>query len=72
MREANKNLLNLDEAASQLGIAKTTLRRWTDRGYLPSIRIGKRKDRRFKEKDIEDYLARHTQEISDETEQKVS
>lgn len=65
MNKADK-LLKLVEAALLLGVSKITLRRWSNQGILPSIRIGKRKDRRFREEDIVKYLANHTQTFLEE------
>lgn len=53
---AEQGLLTLDEAAAFLGVAKITLRRWTRKGELPCVRIGKRGDRRFRQEDLDAYI----------------
>jgi len=49
-------LLRIKEAADLLGVHPHTLRNWADRGEIPSYRHGSRRDRRFKQEDIEFYL----------------
>jgi len=53
---ADQGLMTLDEAAAYLGVAKITLRRWTRKGDLPCVRIGKRGDRRFRQEDLDAYI----------------
>jgi transcriptional repressor of dcmA and dcmR len=54
----NENgLMTLDEAAAYLGVAKITLRRWTRDGQLPCVRVGTRRDRRFRKQDLDAYIA---------------
>lgn len=53
---ADQGLMTLDEAADYLGVAKITLRRWTRKGELPCVRIGKRSDRRFRREDLDAYI----------------
>lgn len=53
---AEKGLMTLDEAAAYLGVAKITLRRWTLKGELPCVRIGRRGDRRFRQEDLDAYI----------------
>lgn len=55
---ASEGLLTLDEAATYLGVAKITLRRWTRDGHLVCVRIGKRGDRRFRRQDLDAYIER--------------
>ena len=57
-RMTSQGLLTLDEAATYLGVAKITLRRWTRDGYLACVRIGKRGDRRFRRQDLDAYIKR--------------
>ncbi len=45
-------LLNLSEACKLLNVHPNTLRNWTKEGKLQVVRIGERKDRRFRTKDI--------------------
>jgi len=53
---ADQGLMTLDEAAAYMGVAKITLRRWTRKGELPCVRIGKRGDRRFRREDLDAYI----------------
>lgn len=46
-------LLRIKEAAELLGVNPQTLRRWDNEGHLKAVRIGKRKDRRYKAEDIQ-------------------
>lgn len=48
--------MTLDEAAAYLGVAKITLRRWTRNGQLACVRIGKRGDRRFRRKHLDECI----------------
>jgi len=49
-------LLRIKEAAEMLGINPETLRRWDNQGRLQAVRIGKRKDRRYKIEDIQKII----------------
>lgn len=46
-------LLRIKEAADLLGLHPATLRRWDKEKKLVAVRIGNRKDRRYKLEDIE-------------------
>jgi len=48
-------LLNLKEAADQMGVHKMTVYRMVKRGDIPSFRIGK-KNIRVSQTDVEDYI----------------
>jgi len=52
----NQQLLTISAAAKYLGVDPNTLRRWDQEGRLPSIRIGVRGDRRYKQQDLEQVL----------------
>ena len=52
-------LMTLDEAASYLGVAKITLRRWTSNGQLRCVRVGPRRDRRFRRSDLDAYIRKN-------------
>ena len=52
--------VTLDEAAAYLGISKTTLRGFLDRGELPAIRLGGRPRLiRIARRDLERFADRH-------------
>jgi excisionase family DNA binding protein len=59
---AHTGLLTLTEASAVLGVSKITLRRWTKSGALRCVRIGRRKDRRFRPADLEEFIAAHLRE----------
>jgi excisionase family DNA binding protein len=45
-------LLKLNEAAKLLNVSPWTLRLWDNNGKLKAVRIGTRKDRRYRKEDI--------------------
>lgn len=47
-----EKLLNIKEAARLLNVSEISLRRWTDSGRLPCLRIGPRRERRFRHDDL--------------------
>jgi len=51
MIEANE-LLDIGEAARFLNVSETSLRRWTNAGTLPCLRVGHRRERRFRHDDL--------------------
>ncbi len=40
-------LLDINQAATLLKVSETSLRRWTNAGVLPCLRVGLRRERRF-------------------------
>ena len=62
MNDNLEELLTLKEAAKILRTNEQTLRRWDKKGILIAVRVGTRKgvgDRRYRKKDIEDYISRN-------------
>jgi len=49
-------LLTIQQVAKMLNVHSETLRRWDRQGRLKAIRIGKRKDRRYRKEDIDDLM----------------
>ena len=49
-------LLTIEEAAHYLRVSKTSLRRWTKLGTLSCVRVGSRRERRFRSEDLERLL----------------
>jgi len=50
-------LLTTGEVARLLNVHVNTIRRWTNQGILPAFFLGSRGDRRFRQEDIEAFLA---------------
>jgi len=51
-------LLNTAEAATFLRVSEASIRRWADAGLLPTRRVGGRRERRFTEPDLVEFLNR--------------
>lgn len=45
-------LLNIEQAAEFLNVSETSLRRWTNAGRLACLRVGRRRERRFRRADL--------------------
>lgn len=50
--------LTIREASKYLRVKVSTLRNWSNKGYLKAYRLGKRGDRRFKRADVEAFIKR--------------
>jgi transcriptional repressor of dcmA and dcmR len=57
MDDAN-DLLDIGEAAQLLKVSETSLRRWTNAGELQCLRVGNRRERRFRRGDLSAFLER--------------
>lgn len=55
-----ERMLTVSEAAEILGVSKTTIRKLSKIGQIKSFRIGTGKHRRFKKKDLIEYLERNS------------
>lgn len=53
---AQQPLLNLKQAARMLNASEVSLRRWTNSGDLACVRIGPKRERRFRQEDIAAFL----------------
>lgn len=51
--ETQKKLLSIGEVAEIFGIHQDTLRNWEKKGFITPLRVGPRKDRKYKPEDIE-------------------
>ena len=51
MSEADE-LLDIEQAAKFLNVSETSLRRWTNAGRLACLRVGRRRERRFRRTDL--------------------
>jgi excisionase family DNA binding protein len=49
-------LLDIAGAAQLLGVSETSLRRWTNAGRLACLRVGQRRERRFRRRDLLAFL----------------
>lgn len=56
MPTLENDLLNIKQAAQFLNVSEISIRRWTDAGKLSCLRIGGRRERRFKQQDLNDFL----------------
>jgi excisionase family DNA binding protein len=52
MQAQTPELLDIREAAEFLRVSETSLRRWTNAGRLPCLRVGGRRERRFRRSDL--------------------
>ncbi|HSS93796.1 MAG TPA: MEDS domain-containing protein [Candidatus Dormibacteraeota bacterium] len=50
-------LLNTQEAAKYLRVSAASIRRWSDTSLLPARRVGRRRERRFRESDLQQFLS---------------
>jgi transcriptional repressor of dcmA and dcmR len=53
---AGEGLLNTREAARFLRVSEASIRRWSDSGLLPVQRVGRRRERRFVQRDLAGFL----------------
>lgn len=51
-------MLNTAEAARFLRVSQASIRRWSDSGLLASQRVGRRRERRFRESDLLAFMER--------------
>lgn len=49
-------LLNIKQAAEFLNVSETSLRRWTNSGRLACLRVGRKRERRFRRADLLAFL----------------
>jgi len=49
-------LLDISEAARFLNVSETSLRRWTNADTLPCLRVGLRRERRFRRADLLGFM----------------
>ena len=52
-------LLDIQQAAALLQVSETSLRRWTNAGRLACLRVGGRRERRFRRADLLAFLERN-------------
>ena len=56
--DESEPLLDIEQAARFLNVSETSLRRWTNDGRLPCLRVGRRRERRFRRADLLGFLER--------------
>ncbi|MGI9414733.1 MAG: MEDS domain-containing protein [Hyphomicrobiales bacterium] len=54
--DPNSDLLNIKEAAALLKVSEASLRRWTNAGRLACLRLGAKRERRFRREDLMAFL----------------
>lgn len=52
----SEDLLNIKQAARFLGVSETSLRRWTNSGRLACLRVGGKRERRFRRADLVAFM----------------
>src|SRR5690349_15497060 len=52
----SEQLLKIKQAAELLNVSEISLRRWTNDGRLTCLRVGGRRERRFRRQDLLDFL----------------
>jgi len=57
-RDPLDGVLTTAQVAEFLNVHVNTVRRWSDRGILVTYRIGPRGDRRFRQRDIDNFIVR--------------
>lgn len=63
MRSITENeFLNIKQAADFLNVSETSLRRWTNSGTLPCLRVGAKRERRFRRNDLLAFMDRENDE----------
>jgi len=56
--DKNPEILTLKQACEVLNCHPNTLRSWDNKGILPAIRFGARKDRRYRKEDLLRFIAK--------------
>jgi transcriptional repressor of dcmA and dcmR len=51
-----REFLDIKHAAQFLGVSETSLRRWTNAGRLACLRVGRRRERRFRRADLVAFM----------------
>jgi excisionase family DNA binding protein len=51
-----EELLNIEQAAVFLNVSEASLRRWTNAGQLACLRVGRRRERRFRRADLVAFM----------------
>jgi excisionase family DNA binding protein len=62
LADANE-LLDIGQAAAFLNVSEASLRRWTNSGRLACLRVGQRRERRFRREDLLGFLETQTSSV---------
>ena len=62
--DESEPLLDIEQAARFLNVSETSLRRWTNDGRLACLRVGRRRERRFRRVDLLAFLEREPTDAS--------
>ena len=54
--DKNQSLLNTRQAAEILNVSEVSIRRWTTAGTLACVRVGAKRERRFRREDLFAFL----------------
>ena len=54
--QTSETMLTARQVADFLQVHISTVRRWSDQGILRSYRVGLRRDRRYRQEDVLDFL----------------
>jgi len=57
-------LLDIGQAAAFLNVSEASLRRWTNSGRLACLRVGRRRERRFRRQDLLGFLEGQSSELA--------
>jgi excisionase family DNA binding protein len=63
----SEDLLDIKQAAGFLGVSETSLRRWTNSGQLACMRVGGKRERRFRRADLLAFM--ESQPVTDASSQ---
>src|SRR5438034_7926008 len=59
MDRRQDDLLDIKQAAQFLKVSETSLRRWTNAGRLAFLRVGRKRERRFRRADLLAFMEEH-------------
>ena len=62
-RSANQKIMTTSEVAYYFRVHPNKIRQWTNRGLIPSFRLGTRRDRRFKREDVDEFLRKNDMDL---------
>jgi transcriptional repressor of dcmA and dcmR len=61
---APSELLDIKQAAHLLHVSETSLRRWTNAGQLACLRVGRRRERRFRRSDLLAFMEHQPADVA--------